>query len=211
MQLCPAEGLSSVLSFYAQSNVLVDNNVIFNAICSNVEPSHDSSAEMSHLRFAITFRVRFQGKMLLLLLLLFWRCVATSVAGVKKFSFHRLWEISKENLAAGFNFAQNHRIAPDFPFPHFCTCIVSWSAAEKNNNIITTITIPNYVYYKDHRRQDCQTVPIEKCDTEQQEQCRNVPRQVLAIAIEFMPSSSFLQQKCLHNHRKIMVDHCNKL
>merc|ERR1712218_122318 len=29
---------------------------------SIVEPSHDSSAEMSHLRFAITFRVRFQGK-----------------------------------------------------------------------------------------------------------------------------------------------------
>ena len=27
-------------------------------------------------------------------------------------------------------------------------------------------------------RQDCQNVPIEKCDTEKQEQCRNVPRQV---------------------------------
>ena len=33
------------------------------------------------------------------------------------------------------------------------------------------------------RRQDCQNVPIEKCDTEKQEQCRNVPRQVDVLSL----------------------------
>ena len=35
------------------------------------------------------------------------------------------------------------------------------------------------MFYSQVAREDCQTVPVQKCDSVKDEQCRNVPRQVL--------------------------------